>query len=196
MSRPVIVVDIDEVLARHNFALAQWHNEHFGTNHTEDSYVTDQWSRIWGTDELETERRAALYQSHDVYANLPVVEGAKEVLAHLSKTHDLVVVTVRRQSAIDATHVWLDTHFPEIFKDVYFIHFWDKQIKTTKADIARRLQAAYLIDDGLKHCTLAAQGGMHAFLFGDYTWNKAATLPVNVRRVRDWQEIKEYFDER
>lgn len=197
MSRPVIVVDIDEVLARHTFALAQWHNEQFGTSHTEHEYVTERWAHIWGTDERETERRAALYQTHDIYTNLPVVDGAKEALGQLARIHDLVVVTVRRKSVMDATYIWLDKHFSGIFQDVRFIHYWDdQQIKTTKSEIATELHTSYLIDDGLRHCTLAAESGIEAFLFGDYAWNKTDALPAGVTRVRGWHDITEYFHER
>lgn len=196
MSRPIIVVDIDEVLARHNFALAAWHNSHFGTDHTEGSYHTELWSRIWGTTPEETERRAALYQTHDIYADLPVLDGAKGALASLSESYDLIVVTVRRKSVLAATHVWLNKHFPDIFKDVRFIHFWDDKVKTTKAEIAQELGASYLIDDSLKHCTLAAGAGIEALLFGDYTWNKAPSLPKGVTRVNNWQEAVGYFHER
>jgi 5'(3')-deoxyribonucleotidase len=196
MSRPIIIVDIDEVLARHNFALAKWHNDSFGTSHTEHTYVTDEWSRVWGTSPEETERRAASYQTHDVFVTLPVMSGAHDALAKLSVVHDLVVVTVRRRHVVDATHIWLDQHFPGIFKDVRFIHLWDEGAKTTKAEIAAELGASYLIDDSLKHCTLAAAEGIEAFLFGDYTWNKAEVLPPGVRRVKNWQEIAEHFNER
>lgn len=196
MSRPVIAVDIDEVLARHNFALAAWHNERFGTTHTEHDYFTEYWSRIWHTDEEETERRAAAFQSHGIYRDLPVVEGSYAGLKRLSQTYDLVVVTVRRQSVIDATHLWLQGNFPSLFKDIRFIHFWDKGVATSKAEVAAEMGASYLIDDSLKHCTLAAQEGIEALLFGDYTWNKAETLPRGIHRVKGWSEIMEHFNER
>lgn len=39
-----------------------------------------------------------------------------------------------------------------------------------------------------------AESNIQALLFGDYLWNKADNLPKNVSRVKNWQDVKEFFD--
>lgn len=196
MSRPIIAVDIDEVLGRHNHALAAWHNKEFGTDHTEDAYTTTDWALVWHTSPAEAERRAVVYHREGVHRRLEVLSGAQESLEQLAQRFDLVVITVRRKDIINITHEWLQEFFPCIFREVKFLHFWDDGIKTTKAEIAKELGASYLIDDDVKHCRLAAEMGIEALLFGDYSWNKTDSLPVGVNRVKSWQEVMEYFHER
>jgi hypothetical protein len=51
------------------------------------------------------------------------------------------------------------------------------------------------IDDQPKHCVAAADIGIKALLFGEYSWNRTDTLPVGVARVKDWVAVLQYFDE-
>jgi len=146
-----IAVDIDEVLARHNHALAQFHNERYGTNHSEDDYFTDHWSEVWGVSLDEAERRAVEFHDTGQHAFLEVVPGASRALLELKKMHRLVIVTVRRKQVIDITHRWLREFYPEVFDDVKFIHFWDEKSAKTKAEICQDIGADWLIDDSLKH---------------------------------------------
>ena len=48
--------------------------------------------------------------------------------------------------------------------------------------------------DQLKLCRAAADLGMDALLFGDYSWNKIEELPDNTARCKDWKEVGEYFN--
>jgi predicted methyltransferase len=58
MKKPIIAVDIDDVLVDHYEAVLAFHNARYGTTYTLQDYVTDHWSMVWGTDHAETERRA------------------------------------------------------------------------------------------------------------------------------------------
>jgi uncharacterized HAD superfamily protein len=66
----------------------------------------------------------------------------------------------------------------------------------TKTKILAEIGANYLIDDQPKHCIAAAEAGITALLFGDYKWNKDIELKTNMVRVKNWQEVTEYFDGR
>lgn len=190
-----IAVDIDEVLARHNHALARFHNERYGTNHSEDDYFTDHWSKVWGVNLEEAERRAVEFHDTSQHASLEVVPGAFEVLRELKKTHRLVVVTVRRKQIIDITHRWLLEFYPEVFNDVKFIHFWDKRNTKTKAEVCQDIGANWLIDDNIKHVSHMRAFGKKGLLFGDYAWNQAEVLPEDVVRVKNWKAVSRYFSE-
>lgn len=190
-----IAVDIDEVLARHNHTLALFHNEHYGTNHSEDSYFTDLWAEVWGVSPEETERRAVEFHDTGQHALLEVVPGALEALLELKKTHRLVAVTVRRKQVIDITHRWLLEFYPEVFDDVRFVHFWDEKNTKTKAEICQDIGANWLIDDSIKHVSQMGAFGRKGLLFGDYAWNQAEALPDDVVRMRNWKEVLKYFSE-
>lgn len=187
--RQLIAVDIDEVLAHHNQALAEWHNGEFGTNHGAEAYFTDYWSKVWGVSPEEADRRALAFHASGAHARLRSITGAFEILQQLRASYDLAIVTVRRQSTIEDTRQWVNRHYPNIFTEIHFVHFWDDNDTTTKAQLCQRIGAHYLIDDSVKHCALAAQAGMQALLFGDYAWNKAEKLPERIKRVAEWNEV-------
>lgn len=190
MSRPILAIDIDGVLADHTAALAAWHNQTFGTRLTVDDYISDEWRYVWNTSADEAERRAQAFHATGAHGRFATIRGAKTALRELKKTHDLILVTVRRRNVIDATYQWLEVHYPGLFQDVHFIHYWDDNQRKTKAEVCQQIGAHYLIDDSLKHCLEAAEAGIPALLFGVYAWNKAETLPRNVTRVPDWKSVQ------
>jgi 5'(3')-deoxyribonucleotidase len=192
MKRPLIAVDIDDVLVDHYEALLAFHNARYGTTHTLQDYVTDHWSVVWGTDHAETERRAKEFAALGV-AGRAVKAGALRGVQELRKHYDLGVVTVRRKINVEPTMEWLDIVFPDTFREVRFVPIWEESDAPSKAQICQQLGASYLIDDSLKHCELAAAAGVHAVLFGNFPWNQGAVLPAGVTRCKDWAAVLEYF---
>ncbi|HET8670687.1 MAG TPA: hypothetical protein VFM05_08705 [Candidatus Saccharimonadales bacterium] len=192
--RRLIAVDLDEVLAQHNQALALWHNKEYGTDHTAATYFTDYWSQVWNVSPEEAERRAVAFHASRAHAQLSTVDGAIDVLQKLSESYDFAVVTVRRQSVIEDTRQWIDRYYPGIFTKIHFVHFWDKNDATTKAQLCQKIGASYLIDDSVKHCTQAAEAGINALLFGNYSWNVEERLPGNIKRVAGWRDVQEVLE--
>jgi uncharacterized HAD superfamily protein len=193
-SRLLLAVDIDEVLAYHNKALAAWHNQQYGTDHTADDYFTEYWSKVWNVSSEEAEARAVAFHASGAHARLQLVKGALDALQRLHRFYDLAVITVRRQQVIEATRAWIDLYYPAIFTDIHFLHFWDKNENMTKAQLCRNIGASYLIDDSIKHCTQAAELGINALLFGDYSWNQATQLPKHIQRAANWGEVLKILD--
>lgn len=189
MPKPLIAVDLDEVLGHNYAALVDWHNTTYGTNHVLSDYVTEHWSEVWNVSPEEASIRAAAFHDSGIHANLVPVAGAYEALQKLKKRYRLQIITVRRQVIIDITHAWLARHYPGIFDDVHFIHFWDAGSTATKAGLCKELGAELLIDDAPKHCLTAAELGVPALLFGNYPWNEEPSLPAGVKRVADWNGV-------
>jgi hypothetical protein len=75
---------------------------------------------------------------------------------------------------------------------------WDvitkDSIHQTKGELLKSLGAQYHIDDQPKHCISALQQGIQPLLFGDYSWNRSVELPEGIVRVKNWQEVTEYFN--
>lgn len=197
MKKPTIAIDIDDVLAANAESFITFSNERWGTRLTVDDYH-EHWPEVWQVDLVEAERRALEWHGSGAVAAYRHFEDAKEALIQLAGAYRLVVVTSRRAMLKCETHAWIDKHFPDIFDEIHFAGMWDKpgedRHKVTKLEVCRAIGSDYLIDDQPKHCVAAANAGVPALLYGEYPWNRINELPKNVRRVKNWAEVVEYFD--
>ncbi len=195
MSKPVIAVDIDEVLAYHNVEIVKYHNETYGSNHTLEHYVSDHWPEIWGVDREEAAKRAVAFHETGVHSRLTPMEHAQESLRRISEHFELQIVTARRRLIVDSTHEWIEQHYPGVFKGIRFVHVWEDIDPPTKAEVCKEIGASLLIDDSVNHCAIARKSGIDAVLFGDYPWNR--TLPVDfptgITRATDWDQVVDYL---
>ena len=194
MKKPVIAVDIDEVLVPHNEALATMHNRVFGTNHSVDDYHDD-WPRLWGVDRDEAESRAKIWHSSEDWEkrHQELIPGAIDVLKKLKREYKLIVITGRAKHVEAFTRTWLIKHFPTVFDEVHFLGIWEEGRGKTKAEISKKLKVDYLVEDSLDQSLKCAEAGIKVLLFGDYAWNKAENLPNGITRVKDWTAVLEYF---
>ncbi len=201
MKKPIIAVDIDDVLAGENETMRVFINEKYGLNLTPEDYLVEApyrgyWEKVWGVTKEEGQKRFKEYIDSGIGERHAPLEGAIEAVTKLKKTYNLIIVSSRYDSLIDDTHKWLDTHFPNAFNSVEFVAVWSKDERVSKATICKEIGATYLIDDNLEHCNLAAEAGIKALLFGDYGWSKNAKLDRNVTSVKNWQEVLEYFNDK
>ena len=200
MQRPIIAVDVDEVLAAYAKGFIQFSNARWGTNLTIQDYDED-WSKVWQIDRADVPSRvAALLDSRQIVA-LDHDVSALDVLRHLKESYDLIIVTARQTQMKGDTLAWVSQRFPGIFEEdkIFFAGIWDVLDETsrhkTKGQMIKDLGVSYLIDDQLKHCLSVQQQGLQALLFGDYAWNQATEpLPRGVTRVHNWSEVREFFD--
>jgi uncharacterized HAD superfamily protein len=198
-SKPVIAVDIDDVLALSVDRFIEWSNSRFGTEITFDQYTED-WSELWGISQMETTKRVNLMYKEGIPAKYSRVDEAVEVLNKLKSNYELIVATARRKAEDKQTKDWIKRHYPSVFRNIHFAGIWDEitehSPQKTKARLCNQLGVNYLIDDQLKHCVGASNVGVKALLYGDYPWNKHASLPQNIERVVNWKEIEGYFIDR
>lgn len=196
MSRSVIAVDIDEVLLPHFQDLITWYNSEYGTSLTlEHNHPVD--PKPWGTDNIEVAvKRVHRFFETDVFLDCKPFDDALAVLQDIAKDYDLVIITARDTIIEDLTRDWLSKHFPGLFQEVQFTSFYSLEGKRrSKASVAKELNAKFLIDDDLGHCSTAQKEGIRALLFGEYPWNtKNMPLPDGIVRVKNWPAVKEYLD--
>lgn len=192
-----IAVDIDDVLAANAEGFVEYSNKKWGTNLKVDDY-DEHWAQVWRVSDHEAEERAKDYATSGVHRQFQKLDHAETVLPQLAKNYKLTVVTSRRKVMSEDNKAWIKEHFPGVFSEIHYAGIWDQiglgRINVTKAEFCKRIGADYLIDDQLKHCLAAADAGIEALLFGDYSWNRAESLPPEVIRVKDWQAVLEYFD--
>ncbi len=199
MKKPIIAVDIDDVIAAHAEALIEFGNKKWGTNLTLKDY-DEHWAKMWQIDAAEVEKRVTELNEAGFTREFKHYPDAVKVLAELAKRYKLVILTSRRREMSKDTLEWVEKYYPNIFSEIHFAGIWDNfkepyhlMTNATKAKICQEIGADYLIDDQLKHCVAAAEAGVKGLVFGEYHWNRAKKLPKDVIRVKDWQAILEYF---
>lgn len=197
MKKPIIAIDIDDVLAVNVPEFITYSNQKWGTRLTLDDY-DEHWSKLWAVDHAEVEKRASEWHGSGIFRRYQKIDGAHGVLQRLKKKYELVIVTARRIELEQDTLAWIEEYFPEFFSEIHFAGMWDKISSTshleTKAGLCREIGADFLIDDQPKHCLAAAEVGLQVLLFGKYPWNKAVNDSDNLKRAVNWQEVAEYFD--
>ena len=198
IERPTIAVDIDDVLTASAPAVVEYGNARWGTRLTVDDY-DDHWGKMFNIDNETLRVFAEDYLGSGAIGRLPHHEDAVRVLRRLHETYRLVITTSRQTFLRDETVMWVDEHFAGVFDEVRFAGFFDDAMayrhSATKAELAKEIGASYIIDDQLKHCLAAAEVGIPALLFGDYSWNREPkVLPPGIVRVASWSAVQEYFD--
>jgi 5'(3')-deoxyribonucleotidase len=199
--RPTIAADLDDVVSNERHAVMHFANELHGLGLTEADFAVEgpywsYWEHVLKrhVSEDKADQFNDLYKEAEVWRRHEPQAGAIEALGTLRESHDLAIVTSRGDLKGKATFEWLEQHFPDVFRKVEFVQLWGQRGDVTKAVICQALGAEWLIDDNPGHCALAAEAGVQGLLFGEYGWNRNVEIPKGVTRVRNWQEVLEYFD--
>lgn len=198
-NKPVIAVDVDDVLFPTNDGTRGFVNNNFDRDYSEEDHsqpgeYKGYFERVWGVDHDTAEHWYHSFINSGALTEMEPVEGAIEAIKELEKNHTLVVVSARHEDQVDMTHQWLLKHFPSVFKDVRFISGWYHGRKVSKGDVCREIGADYLIDDHIDHCLEAEKAGTKALLFSEYGWSKDERAN-SLTRVKDWPAVKKFFDE-
>lgn len=199
-AKPIIAIDIDDVLAANAKGFVEFSNKRWHTNLTVEDYH-DHWAQLWQVDNQESARRhQELFDQKVVQSYEPLLD-AGPVLNKLTKNYELIAVTARWKSISAETKDWLDQYFPGAINDISHMGVWDDfklhskhKLGHTKTDLCLEIDAKYLIDDQPKHCIAAANAGIKSILFGDYAWNRSVKLPKGVIRAKTWTAVLEYFN--
>lgn len=201
MKKPIIAVDIDDVLANSTESLRQEVNKRLGVELSPEDYLTPgdynaYYENVWRAhglegrltmDELDPQMKAD--QSHV----LPHLHAA-DVLEQLKSKYEFIIVTGRSSNWREATERWLDKYFSDIFSKVLFGDGYEGLRHKSKGELCAENGAAWLIDDNVEHARSARDKGVKVILFGQYGWHHKA--PAEMTRCKDWAAVLEYFDER
>jgi uncharacterized HAD superfamily protein len=195
--KPIIAVDIDDVLAAEAEFIIAYSNENWGHSLSLEDYK-ENWGEMWGLDHDAVERRADTLHQTDLVMMYRTIDGAHQALLELKKNYDLIILTSRRRLIQAETSDWIAQNFGDIFDEIHYTGFWDTKDPgghlRTKGKLLEEIGADYVIDDQSKHCIAASECGIKAILFGDYAGNRSVKLPSDVVRCKNWKEVLEYFD--
>lgn len=198
MNKPVIAFDCDDVLVATGALLVDHYNKLHDTNvKPEDFYSTD-YEHVWRVDPETAIRDLFAYLLTDAYSNLAPMKGAVETLQKLTEHFALYIVTGRPDETEKATHEWVDKYLPGVFEKIVFTNFFklsdSKGALRTKEDVCEELGARWLVDDHLYHIKNVAAKGITGILFGDLPWEKLASPLPNIIKIKDWEQLGQYFD--
>lgn len=202
--KPIIAIDIDDVLALSAQSFVDFTNERWGTELSIDDYDED-WARIWGLDyhnqaHLEIIRTRGNEVLEYGVSRMDHMPASYDVLKQLKQDFTLIIVTSRRAHLKADTVAWIKDRYADIFEEdaIYFTGFYDNlhsgSWQQTKGSLLRDLRASYLIDDQIKHCNSAAEHSIQALQFGGFGPQLSIPAHSSVVRVKDWNEVGKFFD--
>lgn len=199
--KPIIAIDIDDVLAEGTNAMIEAANKRYGLSLTQQDYhdvggdFKGYYERVWKThgvdnivsyDELAEE--VALDQSH-----IPLLPGAEFAVHELAKRFHVIFITARDVAWEGATRRWFKQYLSEDDIELYFAGNHYDESALTKGQLAKQLNVMLLIDDNVSNCQTALDEGLKVILFGEYGWQR--DVPEEMVRCKDWPEVLEYLSE-
>jgi uncharacterized HAD superfamily protein len=173
--RPILGVDIDNVLAQSDACLRAMFQELYGIM-LDEHQMTQYDYMTYGVTEEQLVRVFQLFNT-EVCRTLKVVPGAKAALVRLARRYEIALVTSRDPESKASTEYWLRA------KGLPYdqLHFNDDK---------HALGIAYhaFIEDRHEHAHRLAGTGTPVYLL-TRPWNAAPLAHPNVRRVNSWGEI-------
>lgn len=198
--KPIIAVDIDDVLADSTDVLRLIVNKKHGRElqkhhyHVKTGTYWGHYEKIWENHDINGD--GIIDEFHKAYSidqsHVPAIDGAVGVLAQLHKSYDLVAISSRLSSMQKATERWIQEVFDNQFDSVVCIDH-GKRSKTTKGQACKEIGASILIDDNIGHCEDALRHKVQPILFGDYGWHDDDQIHDGFIHCKNWQEVAEYF---
>ena len=118
--------------------------------------------------------------------------GSVLAIKKLAKDFDLYMVTARTKYIKKHTRIWLNYHFPKMFKKIIFGQYRKEgEFKKTKGEICKELGISMIIDDRIDYALDCYKHGVKAIVFDykdGYPWSKGK-LPKDVKKAKDWKEV-------
>ncbi len=170
-----IAIDMDDVMADTHAKFVQLY-----LNGETPRYTLEELQEKTFNELLEEREHKALFKKvyePGFFRDIPVMEGAQDVIARLHEQYDVFVATAAMEfpNSLREKHDWLGQHFPFI-PWRHYIFMGDKSVLNTD----------YLIDD-MPYNLATFQG--EGLLF-DGLHNRQETA---YRRVKSWQDIADYL---
>ena len=194
MAKPILAVDIDDVLFPFVAGVLADHNRRCGTAFELSDAEHFGFDRLWGGTLEEAIIEVQSFLDRDHRAVKPIA-GAQEVLGRLADDYHVMALTSRSPALERLSRDWLDHHFAGVVTDLVLVGNCYTGVLRTKADVCSELGALCLVDDDLNYITQCANSGVRGVLFGNgYKWNRCEVLPSGVVRAKNWHEVERHLD--
>ena len=203
-AKPIIAIDIDDVIADMTEGLRVWANVQTGRELTREDYNIpgEYWTyydQVWAAHGMPDELSFGQYQEAIIAgkAEIPLVEGASSAIAKLQKKYKIILITARIPAMESKTQEWVTDYFADEDVELYFAQNPNHEqgnVRKTKGQICKELGAFILIDDHIDNCISALQEGIETIVFGNFGWQ--AQVPKGAIHCADWPAVLEYFNGR
>ena len=195
MSKPVLAVDIDDVLFSWTPTFLEYHNTTHNTRLTPGDRRSDFLEEVIGITEAQMLDKIDAYIQTRHYVDAGPVPGAVTAIKELSKTYRLVIVTARTVNYRGTTEIFIEKYFPNVFSDILYSLRVDRPTEfIPKKELCRQVNAFALIDDSVRNLLPVVDAGMTGILFGDFAWHRQHILPERVIRCTSWEDVVVYLD--
>src|SRR5690606_29397710 len=121
MKKPVIAIDIDDVLSSQVDIFIEFSNHNYGYNLTRKDFLEpgEYWNyyeKIWAVGKEEANKRFRRFLDEQYPLKQIISDEVKDAVELLKKSYSLDIVTSRHAEMSEATREWLLGHFPETFR--------------------------------------------------------------------------------
>ena len=131
------------------------------------------------------------FEKSNFYSKILPVKNAQKVINNLSKSNELILISGRDSSRIQATKKWIDEFFPNCFLELHLVNQYPREGEEKgpkKVELCKNLNCGFSVDDDSSTAISLAELGVKVILFTQ-PWNKNASLNGNIKRVNTWHEI-------
>ncbi len=189
-----IVVDLDDSSFDFLNPYIRFNNLKYKTNLKREDFTSYRFNEFRGGTMEEAVESVKEFCHSLAFEQVKPFPGAIEVLFKLREEYELFVGTSRPEDMIKLTHEQVSKYFPEIFSDIIFSsnHYTKaKNSGETKAEICKRLNALYIIEDSLTYSKQCIEEGTGAILL-DSPWNQNRHI-YGIIRLKNWEEIGNFL---
>lgn len=174
-------IDIDDTLCPFMELVVPWVRENYEINTKFGDYCNKPLHQIWNVAEDVAVTILKKFIYSDIY--FPPYEGSQEVLNHFKDKFEFYAITARDYELTDSTKIWLNTHYPGVFKDVvicntYGMNNMPRYCKTAKC---KELGITLFIDDRPENIICSS---IRTVVYAQ-PWNISSTK----ERVNSWGDI-------
>jgi len=201
VNKPLIAIDIDDVISETTEAIRVWSNTASGvelSSHQFNQTAGEYWGyyeRVWNNHGISLNFNDFETSMAEDMIEVPLLADASFALHEILESYNVVLITSRITALRGHTERWFEKHFPG---NNISLHFASNpksgENRLTKGQICKQLGASLLIDDNPEHCASMLQEGLEAILFGDYGWQQA--VPEGAVRCKRWPDVLEYLNGR
>lgn len=190
-----IGIDLDDVLADFRKGWLKYYNNRFNTNYKPSEVHSFDLTKVFNVSKDIIEKRIKDFYRTKIFEQLEPIRDSKTSIRKITKHHNLFVITSRPTWLEQKTTLWLESHFEDSFDKIILSNqFGNKNINTitTKGSICKINNITLIIEDSPGYSHEAALQGIDVLLF-DKSWNRVGDFNRRVKRVKSWEEIKNYL---
>uniref|UniRef100_A0A6C0FB43 FCP1 homology domain-containing protein n=1 Tax=viral metagenome TaxID=1070528 RepID=A0A6C0FB43_9ZZZZ len=191
LRKPIrIAVDFDEVLCPMLKPLSQHFSKKYRCKIPSNDPSLYNYANYFNISSEESKLLVQSYYNSDECKNAKPLIGSEEAIRKMNEKYSLGIITGRQIYGKDATHLFLNTYFPDIFEYIEFTNSYSLYgPEIAKSDICQKYDVDFLIDDSVSICNEVSDIGVTPLLFGNYEWNKED----NLERIISWEEFDKYL---